>query len=93
MRALAKRGEHVWLVTHEEENPPTHAQVLDLSIGRLYPPYPYTSIRKAGDWEKLHPFEEKRVDVERMLVGIEVMPSQQEAFDGFSMGPAMSASA
>ena len=37
VRALAKRGEHVWLVTAEEETPPVHAQVLDLSIGRLYP--------------------------------------------------------
>ena len=34
----------------------------------------------------------KNVDVERMPVGIEVMPSQQEALDGFSMSPATAAS-
>ena len=35
------------------------------------------------------PFGGKNVDVERMLVGIEVMPSQQDALDGFSMIPAI----
>ena len=91
MRAVAKRGEHVWLVTNETENPPVRAQVLDLAIGRLYPPHPYESMRKAGEWEKLHPFEAQRTDVERMLVGIEVMPSQEDALTGFSMIPAASA--
>lgn len=91
MRAVAKRGEHVYLVTAENEDPPVHAQVLDLAIGRLYPPHPYAAMLKAGEWEKLHPFEKQRVDVERMLVGIEVMPSQEEALDGFSMIPATSA--
>ena len=91
MRAIAKRGEHVWLVTNETENPSVHAQALDLSIGRLYPPHSYESIRKAGEWEKLHPFEEKRVDVEKMLVGIEVMPSQADVLDGFNMAPATTA--
>jgi hypothetical protein len=47
---------------------------------------PYESMRKAGEWEKLGPFE--RPDVEKMLVGIEVMPSQQDVLDGFSMIPA-----
>jgi len=88
VRALAKRGQHVWLVTTETEHPPVHAQVLDLAIGRLYPPYPYERLHKAGDWEKI-PFGGKNVDVERMLVGIEVMPSQQDALDGFSMSPAI----
>ena len=36
-------------------------------------------------------FGGKNVDVERMPVGIEVMPSQQEALDGFSMSPATAA--
>ena len=90
MRAIAKRGQHVWLVTNETDNPPVHAQVLDLWIGRLYPPHPYESVRKAGEWEKL-PFGGKHVDVDKMLVGIEVMPSQQDALDGFSMIPATTA--
>lgn len=90
MRALAKRGKHVWLVTNETENPPTRAQVLDLSIRRLYPPHPYEQMRKASEWEKLHPFEEQRVDVESMLVGVEVMPSQEDVLNGFSMIPAAS---
>jgi hypothetical protein len=90
MRAIAKRGKHVWLVTHETANPPVHAQVLDLSIGRLYPPHPYETVRRAGEWEKL-PFGGKNVDVDRILVGIEVMPSQQDVLDGFSMTPAISA--
>ncbi len=81
----------MWLVTTETENPPVHAQVLDLAIGRLYPPHPYDSIVKNGEWEKLHPFTTQRVDVDKMLVGIEVMPSQENALDGFSMIPATSA--
>ena len=46
MRAMAKRRTRVWLVTGETENPPVHAQVLDLSIGRLYPPHPYEQHRQ-----------------------------------------------
>jgi hypothetical protein len=77
------------LVTSETEHPPMRAQVLDLNFGRLYPPHPYESMRKAGEWEKLGPFE--RPNVERMLVGVEVMPSQENLLDGFSMIPATTA--
>ena len=89
MKALAKRREDVRLVTSETEHPPIWAQVLDLAIGRLYPPHPYETLRKAGEWEKLGPFEAP--DVEKMLVGIEVMASQEDVLNGFSMIPATAA--
>jgi hypothetical protein len=46
-------------------------------------------VLKAGEWEKLGPFE--KPDVERMLVGVEVMASQQDVLNGFSMIPATTA--
>ena len=90
MRVIAKRSPTVFLLTAESEDPPRYVQVLDLSIGRLYPPHPYETVRSAGEWEKL-PFGGKNVDVDRMLVGIDVMPSQQDVLDGFSIVPATSA--
>ena len=89
MRAIAKRSDEVWLVTSEEQDPPERCQVLDLNIGRLYPPHPYDSVLKAGEWEKLHPL--KVPDVEPMLAGVEVMPEDIPNVDGFSMIPAASA--
>jgi hypothetical protein len=88
MRAMAKRGEHVWLVTSEHEDPPVRAQVLDLAIGSVYPPHPYAAMLKAGEWEELNPLEAP--DVEPMLSGVEVMPNNVPNADGFSMTPATS---
>jgi len=90
MRTVAKRGEQVWLVTSEPrmagpQKLPAYGQVLDLSIGRLYPPHPCEEILKTGDWEMLT--SSTSPDADAMLVGVEVMPAEIP-FDGFSMIPA-----
>lgn len=75
-------------MTAEEQYPPAGCQVLDLNIGRLYPPHPYDNVLKAGEWEELDPLQVP--DAEPMLSGVEVMPINVPNVVGFSMTPATS---
>jgi hypothetical protein len=84
MRVIAQRSPTVFLLTADSEDPPTHVQVLDLALGRLYPPYPAAEVFKTGDWEKFK--FGKTPDAEAMLVGIERMPDVPTP-QGFNFTP------
>jgi hypothetical protein len=76
MRVIARRTDEVWLVTDSPTDPPPTVRVLDLSMGRLYPPYPREGVLAAGEWEMLSP--EEAPDATKLLRGVEVMPTVQE---------------
>lgn len=69
MRAIAKRGESVWLITEEDGEEPVHARVLDLEQLKLFPPYPTQAILERGDWEPV----EEQPDLDHMLQGVDRM--------------------
>lgn len=72
MRAIARRSDKVWLLTHDENDPPARVRVLDLSLGRLYPQYQREVVLAGGEWEMLGPGEQP--DVEALVEDVEVMP-------------------